>query len=70
MKDNSRGRIFRFTNDGLSSRRGIHERPDAAIVFKDAATAANFLKLPADHGKKTIEVQLSESQYLGTTYLK
>ena len=49
LKDNSQGRIFRFANGHVSSRRGIHERPDAAVIFKDAATAVGFMRLPVDH---------------------
>ncbi len=52
LKDNSQGRIFRFTNGRVSSRRGIDPHPDAAMIFKDAATAVSFMGLPVDHAAR------------------
>jgi len=52
IKDNSQGRIFRFTNGRVSSRRGIHQCPDAAMIFKDVATAVSFMSLPANHAQR------------------
>ncbi len=52
LKDDSRGRIFEFKNGRASSRRGIHRHPDASIVFKDAATAVSFMRLPVNHAER------------------
>ncbi len=52
LKDNSQGRIFRFTNGRVSSRRGIDPHPDAAMIFKDAATAVSFMGLPVNHAAR------------------
>ncbi|MBI2292831.1 MAG: molybdopterin-dependent oxidoreductase, partial [Betaproteobacteria bacterium] len=52
LKDNSRGRIFRFANGRVSSRRGIDPHPDAAMIFKDAATAVSFMGLPVNHAAR------------------
>ncbi|OGA49749.1 MAG: pyrogallol hydroxytransferase large subunit [Betaproteobacteria bacterium RIFCSPLOWO2_12_FULL_62_58] len=51
-KDNSLGRIFQFTDGRVSSRRGIHPGPDAAVIFKDAATAVSFMSLPVNHAAR------------------
>ncbi len=52
LKDNSQGRIFRFTNGRVRSRRGIDPHPDAAMIFKDAATAVSFMGLPVNHAAR------------------
>jgi len=52
LKDGSRGRIFRFESGRVSSRRGNHPHPDASVIFKDAATALRFMRLPADHAER------------------
>ncbi|MDH3314599.1 MAG: molybdopterin-dependent oxidoreductase [Gammaproteobacteria bacterium] len=51
-KDNLQGRIFQFTDGRVSSRRGIHQRPDAAVIFKNAATAVRFMGLPVNHAER------------------
>ena len=52
LKDNSRGRIFRFTDGHVSSRRGVHAPADASVIFKDAATAVRFMSLPVNHAAR------------------
>ncbi|OGA46736.1 MAG: pyrogallol hydroxytransferase large subunit [Betaproteobacteria bacterium RIFCSPLOWO2_12_FULL_62_13] len=52
IKDDSQGRIFQFTKGRVSSRRGIHQSPDASVVFKDAATAVSFMGLPVNHAAR------------------
>ena len=36
--DNRRGRLFVFDKGKVSSRAGVHDRFDVALIFKDAAT--------------------------------
>ena len=52
LKDNSRGRIFRFTDGHVSSRRGVHAPVDASVIFKDAETAVRFMSLPVNHAAR------------------
>ncbi|MBI4206156.1 MAG: molybdopterin-dependent oxidoreductase [Betaproteobacteria bacterium] len=52
LKDNSQGRILEFTSGRITARRGIHPAPDAAMIFKDAATAVRFLRLPVNHAER------------------
>lgn len=52
LKDNSQGRFFRFTNGRVSSWPGIHQVPDAAMIFKDVATAVSFMSVPANHAQR------------------
>src|SRR6266508_2723975 len=52
LKDNSQGRIFEFVKGRIRARRGIHPAPDVAMIFKDAATAVAFMRIPADHAER------------------
>jgi len=44
--DNSAGRHFTFKNGKIRSRRGVHATPDIALIFKNAAIAADLLMPP------------------------
>ncbi|MFO1468053.1 MAG: molybdopterin-dependent oxidoreductase [Steroidobacteraceae bacterium] len=46
LKDGSLGRYFIFKNGTVRSAAGVHPKPDVAMVFKDLATAGEFLKPP------------------------
>ena len=52
IKDGSQGRIFRFADGRVSSRSGIHDHADAAVIFKDAATAVSFMGLPVNSAER------------------
>ena len=52
LKDNSRGRVFRFTGGQVSSRGGVHAPADASVIFKDAETAVRFMSLPVNHAAR------------------
>ena len=47
--DDSQGRHFTFRDGRISSRRGIHPRPDIALVFKNARLGARLLTPPIDY---------------------
>ena len=47
--DDSQGRHFIFRDGRISSRRGIHPRPDIALVFKNARLGARLLTPPIDY---------------------
>jgi trimethylamine-N-oxide reductase (cytochrome c) len=48
-KDNSAGRHYIFRNGKVRSRAGIHARPDATLIFKDAETGFRLLTPPINH---------------------
>ncbi len=49
LQDNSQGRWIQFENGKIRSGKGIHEKPDLCIYFKNQAIAEEFLNLPVDH---------------------
>ncbi|HVO33061.1 MAG TPA: pyrogallol hydroxytransferase large subunit, partial [Elusimicrobiota bacterium] len=51
LKDGSVGRFFIFSGGNVTSRAGIHPKPDVAISFKDAATAIRLMKLPTEYAE-------------------
>jgi molybdopterin guanine dinucleotide-containing S/N-oxide reductase-like protein len=48
VADNSRGRWFEFKNGRITSAKGIHTNPDAAMVFRTAKDAVKLLMPPRD----------------------
>ena len=48
-RDGSAGRYYTFKNGKLTSRRGLHPKPDCTMVFKDAAFGARLLTPPIDY---------------------
>src|SRR5262245_48864708 len=42
-RDGKIGRSFEFRRGRLTCRSGVHDAPDATLVFKDAATALKLL---------------------------
>ncbi len=51
LKDNSLGRYYIFQSGQLTSRSGIHLKPDVCLIFKDIPTALTFLKPGADQAE-------------------
>ncbi|MBM3515886.1 MAG: pyrogallol hydroxytransferase large subunit, partial [Alphaproteobacteria bacterium] len=49
LKDNSKGRWIKFENGKISSRSGIHAKPDLTLYFHNEDVAAEFLTPPFDH---------------------
>ena len=49
LQDNSQGRWIRFDNGKIESGKGIHEKPDISVYFRNQAIAEEFLSVPADH---------------------
>ena len=48
LKDNSAGRYYRFENGKVTSKRGVHPNPDAAMVFKNLEIAGKMLSPSPD----------------------
>jgi molybdopterin guanine dinucleotide-containing S/N-oxide reductase-like protein len=49
IADNSSGRYYLFNNGKISSKSGIHAKPDVAVFFKDYKTATKLMIPPFDH---------------------
>ncbi|MCG8440166.1 MAG: molybdopterin-dependent oxidoreductase, partial [Caulobacterales bacterium] len=65
-RDNKVGRHFTIANGKVSSRGGVHPKPDAAMVFKNADVALKMLSPNADmayriHAAKNFLVELEGS---------
>ena len=48
LQDNSEGRWVQIENGKVRSRKGIHEKPDFSVIFKNKAIAEEFLTPPFD----------------------
>jgi trimethylamine-N-oxide reductase (cytochrome c) len=48
LQDKPEGRWIKLENGKISSKKGIHENPDIAIIFKNQAIAESFLTPPFD----------------------
>jgi len=48
LQDNSQGRHFMFKDGKVSSRGGIHPKPDITIVYRDALLAAKLMRPDRD----------------------
>ena len=48
LQDNSAGRWIKFENGKITSKSGIHPKPDLAIFFQNRAIAVEFLTPPFD----------------------
>jgi len=48
IRDNSQGRTFCFQDGKVTSKAGIHPKPDVVLSFESAATAARFLNPTKD----------------------
>lgn len=48
LKDNSRGRYFTFRDGRITSKDGIHTRPDVTMIFGSARLALDILIPPRD----------------------
>lgn len=75
LKDGSQGRWFRFARGRVSSSRGIHPRPDVALVFRDLATALAFLSPRSDwagivHAAKNFKVTVSGDDALAVWFMQ
>ena len=51
IKDESIGRYYNFKAGKVKSLKGIHPKPDVAMVFRDLRTALLFLKPPIDRAE-------------------
>ena len=49
VRDEPMGRWFEFRDGAVTSGAGIHEKPDVAMVFKNAGLAVGLLSHPDDH---------------------
>ncbi|MCX8022705.1 MAG: molybdopterin-dependent oxidoreductase [Syntrophorhabdaceae bacterium] len=49
LKDNSCGRYYSIRDGVVSSKKGIHEKPDVAILFENAVVALDVLLPPRDY---------------------
>ena len=49
IADDSRGRIFTFTDGKIRSKAGIHPDPDICMAFKDISVAVQLLMPPVDY---------------------
>ena len=49
LQDNPEGRWIKLKHGRISSKKGIAENPDLAIVFKNRKIAEDFLTPPFDH---------------------
>ena len=49
IADDSRGRIFTFTDGKIRSKAGIHPDPDICMAFKDISIAVQLLMPPVDY---------------------
>lgn len=72
-RDNSVGRSFHFKGGRVSSHRGVRDRYDAGLVFKNAFTGLQLLKLPVDHfafinAIKTFRLDMDGSDEIGTWF--
>ena len=45
LADNSQGRYFVFNNGKISSKNGIHPKPDISMIFKNVDLAVELEKL-------------------------
>ena len=75
VKDNSQGRYFTFKDGKVSSKSGIHSRPDICMTFRSPHLAAKLLRPPHDQlsmisAMKTFQLELEGPDELSIWFLE
>jgi Molybdopterin oxidoreductase len=75
LKDRSQGRHLAFQSGRLSTARGIHPAPDAAMVFKNVDVALTLMSQPVDqaesiHAAKNFLVQIEGSDETASWFMQ
>lgn len=75
LKDNSRGRYFTFRDGRMTSKDGIHTRPDVTMIFGSARLALDILIPPRDqfatiNAMKSFQLGVEGPEELGCWWME